>query len=77
MYTETQKEFQKECLKSLKMKSSTIYQKEDKQLYFSNTDTYGMLLDRDPSKDELHFDFDRIKSKQLASKSTPAFRNRA
>lgn len=34
----------------------------DKQLYFSIIDTYELLLDRDPSEDELNFEFNEIKT---------------
>lgn len=35
---------------------------DDKQLYYTIIDTYELLLDRDPTEDELNFDFDQIKT---------------
>lgn len=35
---------------------------DDKQLYYTIIDTYELLLDRDPSEDELNYDFDQIKT---------------
>ena len=37
---------------------------EDKKLYFGIIDTYELLLDRDPSEDELNFEFNEIKTKK-------------
>jgi DNA-binding ferritin-like protein len=37
---------------------------DDKKLYFSIIDKYNELLDRDPSEDELNYEFDQIKTKK-------------
>lgn len=42
---------------------------EDKQIYFSIIDTYQMLLERDPSEDEINLDFNDIKTKKIDTTS--------
>jgi hypothetical protein len=37
---------------------------DDKELYFEIIDKYNELLDRDPSEDELNYQFDQIKTKK-------------
>ena len=38
---------------------------DDKKLYYSIIDTYELLLERDPSEDELNYDFDQIKTNKI------------
>jgi hypothetical protein len=63
-YIQTKK-FQKKIIEQFYEDETYNLTEEDKQLYFSIIDTYQMLLERDPSEDEINLDFNDIKTNKI------------
>lgn len=64
IYNYKSNKIHKKLIESFKDELYMDLNEEDKQLYFSIIDTYELLLDRDPSEDELNFEFNEIKTKK-------------
>ena len=67
-YIQTKK-FQKKIVEQFYEDETYNLTEEDKQIYFSIIDTYQMLLERDPSEDEINLDFNDIKTKKIDTTS--------
>lgn len=63
------KKFQKKIVEQFNEDETYNLTEEDKQIYFSIIDTYQMLLERDPSEDEINLDFNDIKTKKIDTTS--------
>jgi len=64
IYNYKSNKIHKKLIESFKDELYMDLSEEDKQLYFSIIDTYELLLDRDPSEDELNFEFNEIKTQK-------------
>lgn len=61
------KKIQKKIIEQFYEDETYNLSEDDKKVYFSIIDTYQMLLERDPSEDEINLDFNDIKTKKIDS----------